>query len=476
MISTALLIGGSVVFHFVAAGMALRLIRTTQRWRAWIFVSVALGLTGAMRAITFYDTVIAEPPKPIDLVTEVVAFCVAALMLLGIGFIGSVIERMLRVQAELRINQRRFKEFAEFATDWLWEIDTDGKIIWTSDGDDKVSDFSFANTVGMTHEEISGDLMAPNEWVAYRTALKDQTALRGFEYRFRGTDNRICFATIEGKPRFDTHGNYLGHRGSTSDITARKRAEEALQQALISAERANTAKSEFLATMSHEFRTPLNAILGFSEMLRSQYFGPLGSDNYREYAHDIHNSGAHMLSLINDILDISAIEAGKRSLVKETINVDQLLRICARHVEKSVEDGDLKLVLNIPRDLPALYADKRSIIQIIQNLLSNAVKFTDPEGSIIVSVSSGPSTMTMEIRDTGTGIPADKLSSVTEPFSQTHSDPHVTQMGTGLGLAIVQSLVDVHDGNLKIESEVGVGTTVTLVFPLPSGHGYDEAG
>jgi len=250
------------------------------------------------------------------------------------------------------------------------------------------------------------------------------------------------------------------------DITVQKHTEHKMIVATEAAERASQAKSEFLATMSHEFRTPLNAILGFSEMLRAQYFGPLGSESYQDYANDIHNSGAHMLTLINDILDIAAIEAGKRVMEKETIALDQMLTACVRNVEPAAADRNIDLSLDIPNDLPSLYADRRSVTQIVLNLLSNAIKFNNHEGEITLSAAASARTISIKVMDTGIGIPSESLPSITDAFSQGHSDPHMAQSGTGLGLSIVNSLVDAHDGKLQIESEVGKGTTVSVVFPL----------
>ncbi len=249
------------------------------------------------------------------------------------------------------------------------------------------------------------------------------------------------------------------------DISERKQVEKKLQVALIDAERANQAKSEFLATMSHEFRTPLNAILGFSEMLRLQYFGPLGADNYQGYAEDIHTSGEHMLDLVNDMLDIAAIEAGKRPMINEDVDVGKILSDCCRNFEPAANINGIVLSLDVPDDSPSIYTDKRSITQIVLNLLSNAVKFTGPGGIITVSAMPAEKELTIKVRDTGIGIPADKLSTITDPFTQTHSNPHITQIGTGLGLSIVKSLVEINDGKLTIESEIDKGTTVTVKFP-----------
>ena len=244
-----------------------------------------------------------------------------------------------------------------------------------------------------------------------------------------------------------------------------------LQMALGNAQKATQAKSEFLATMSHEFRTPLNAILGFSEMLRAQYFGPLGAENYSEYVNDIHKSGEHMLALVNDVLDISAIEAGKHRITKEAIMLKDELVDCARSFKAGARQSEIDLSFEVPDSLPIFYADKRSIIQIIQNLVSNALKFTNRGGVVVVSVVATEQTMKIEVKDSGIGISPGLLKIVTEPFSQSLSDPYVAQLGTGLGLSIVKSLVEIHDGRLSIDSEVGEGTTVTVTFPLHDDNG-----
>jgi len=249
------------------------------------------------------------------------------------------------------------------------------------------------------------------------------------------------------------------------NITQRVQAEEDRRQALFEAEQANQAKTEFLATMSHEFRTPLNAILGFSEMLRAQYFGPLGAKNYKEYANDIHHSGEHMLALINDILDISAIEAGKRELARDDVDIHEVLSHCIRNLDFQACEKNIRVSLETTGGLSQVTADRRSIVQVFQNLLSNAIKFTNPEGKVSVSVEDEDSDIVIVLKDTGIGIPKERIQTITDPFSRVISDPHLAQEGTGLGLSIVKSLVEAQCGKLQIDSEVGTGTTVTVTFP-----------
>lgn len=253
---------------------------------------------------------------------------------------------------------------------------------------------------------------------------------------------------------------------SLIDVTPQKEIEEQLRQALVNAEIANQAKSEFLATMSHEFRTPLNAILGFSEMLQGQYFGPLGAKNYEDYAFDIHSSGEHMLSLVNDLLDISEIEAGKRFFEPESLDLIPVAQTALQSLGPKANENQITLELKFDSPLPTVCADRRSVLQILQNLLSNAIKFSDPGGAVITTLRSTDHGVELVVEDSGAGIPADRLEVITQPFTRSYRDPHIAQDGWGLGLSIVSSLVEEHDGSLTFESELGKGTSVTVGLPF----------
>lgn len=267
-------------------------------------------------------------------------------------------------------------------------------------------------------------------------------------------------------PILDADGRLTGIGTVATDISERKEAEDARNEALVEAERANQAKSEFLATMSHEFRTPLNAIIGFSEMIRAGYFGPLGNERYEEYLGDILSSGQHMLKLVNDILDIAAIESGKRDLKKERFALSEVLAGCVKLLIATANERNIEIRQEPPADRISLYAEKRSVMQILMNLLSNAVKYTEPHGLIVISATDDHYGKTICIRDTGIGIPRDRLASIKAPFTQVRSDPQLVAEGTGLGLSIADSLARANGAELTIESEIGEGTTVTLSFPL----------
>jgi two-component system, cell cycle sensor histidine kinase PleC len=232
------------------------------------------------------------------------------------------------------------------------------------------------------------------------------------------------------------------------------------------AEEANQAKSKFLANMSHELRTPLNAIIGFSEIMESSMFGPLGSDKYREYCHDIHQSGQYLLDVINDILDMSKIEAGRIRLDAEPIELDSFLNDAMRVVSGRANDKRLKLIARIGAGI-RLTADHRLLKQIILNLLSNAVKFTPEGGRVTIRArATVGGWVSVSIADTGIGIPEDALARLGRPFEQVESQLTKSHQGSGLGLAIAKSLTELHLGTMRIHSTLGRGTMVLLRLPV----------
>jgi signal transduction histidine kinase len=240
---------------------------------------------------------------------------------------------------------------------------------------------------------------------------------------------------------------------------------EELRAAKESAERADRTKSEFLANISHELRTPLNAIMGFSEVIRDALFGPV-DPHYRSYATDIHESGRHLLAVINDILDLTKLESGRFDLHEEAVSVSALVETCRDMVAAKAKERGLHLAVRVPAGLPRLRADPLRLRQILLNLLSNAVKFTPSGGRIVASVQLAPDGgMLFEIKDTGIGMKAGDIALALEPFRQIDSQLNRTYEGTGLGLPLVKRLTELHDGRLEIVSAQGQGTTVLVRIP-----------
>ncbi len=257
-------------------------------------------------------------------------------------------------------------------------------------------------------------------------------------------------------------------RKTVDDLQESQERETALarryENEKIRAEEANRSKSEFLANMSHELRTPLNAINGFSEIMLKEMFGPLGDDRYTEYVRDILASGQHLLALINDILDMSKIEAGKLTLQTDLIYPDEIVEQCARLMRGRAHEAGLDLKMEMA-ELPEIEADPRALKQVLLNLMSNAIKFTQESGVVEVRADFENDGVVFTVRDSGIGIAAGDLERLGRPFEQIESQHSKSHQGSGLGLALSKSLVEMHGGWLKIESEVGLGTTVTFYMP-----------
>jgi signal transduction histidine kinase len=250
-------------------------------------------------------------------------------------------------------------------------------------------------------------------------------------------------------------------------LTSLRRGQANLLQAMHEAQLADRSKTEFLANMSHELRTPLNAIIGFSQMMRDQTLGPMGNEQYTEYSADIHKSGQHLLDIINDVLDLSKIEAGNLELQIHETTLPTVIDAVRRLIEPRAVTKNIALHMDVAHDVPAtIYADGRALKQILLNLLSNAVKFTPPGGRVTMRITRNINgTVAVTVSDTGRGIAKDHLPLVMLPFHQVDGPFTSSDGGTGLGLPISASLAVLHGGDLQLESEVGKGTTVLVTIP-----------
>jgi cell cycle sensor histidine kinase DivJ len=242
------------------------------------------------------------------------------------------------------------------------------------------------------------------------------------------------------------------------------------------AETANDAKTRFLAAVSHELRTPLNAILGFSDILTGEYFGKLENDRQREYVTLIHQSGSHLLSVVNTMLDVSKIEAGRYELMSEPFVVADSVRACEQMLGLQAREKGIKLTSRVPRALGEAIADQRAIQQILINLVGNAIKFTDRGGIVTIDAAREGGDLLLTVSDTGIGIPADKLALIGQPFMQVQNEYTRKYEGTGLGLSLVKGLVALHGGSFVIESRPGEGTVITIRVPADgTGAARDDA-
>jgi cell cycle sensor histidine kinase DivJ len=315
---------------------------------------------------------------------------------------------------------------------------------------------------------------------AYLTALSDAArgnAERSVEFRVRRdlpgngerlANNSVGFIWVEMRCR------PLGPSASAEsevvavmrDVTDRKVQEQALDLARTAAEQADAAKSRFLATMSHELRTPLNAIIGFSEMIVQEDALMLNAVRRKEYAQLINDSGQHLLSVVNGILDMSKMESGSFEISPESFTPRAALLNCCNLLALKARENGIDLVTRAPQDLPDMTGDPRAFKQIVLNLVSNAIKFTERGGTVTVAAAIDGSRLVLRVSDTGVGIAADDLERIGDPFFQAGKTYQRRHEGTGLGLSIVKSLVGLHAGEMSVQSKIDEGTTVTVALPL----------
>jgi cell cycle sensor histidine kinase DivJ len=285
------------------------------------------------------------------------------------------------------------------------------------------------------------------------------------EVRLKRADGSHVWTEMRCRPAAPTNGVAADIVAVTRDISERKRNERALIDARDLAEQANRAKSRFLANMSHELRTPLNAIIGFSEVMTFEMFGPVGSPRYLEYARLIHESGGHLLELINGVLDMSKIEAGKFELSEELFDLEEIATQAARFVKLQADRKGVALKLSVALPAKTIFADKRAIKQMLVNLITNGVKFTPRGGEVRIQAARDAGGIEIAVEDTGVGIGPEDLKRLGQPFEQVEGEHVRAQEGTGLGLALVKALTAMHGGDAAISSVLGEGTTVHVRLP-----------
>jgi PAS domain S-box-containing protein len=367
------------------------------------------------------------------------------------------------LRAELAQMRRQLDDLGRLVSEWIWEVDRN--LVLTG-----VSPRVF-DQLGYHPRELVGrpfaDLVGPDLPLVDGGTAQRARPFREVEVRIADRGGRPRSVRISGLPVFDeADGRLQGYRGTARDVTDLKAREAALLEAKSAAEQSNRAKSQFLAQMSHELRTPLNAIIGFSEIMHSEALGPLGTQQYRTYAADIAESARHLSQVINDVLDVAKLEAGKFELHEDSVDPDDLLQRAVRLVAPRAEEAGVVLT-RVPCEAPpSLLADGRKLLQVLLNLLSNAVKFTDAEGRVSVSGTCAPDGgFTFEVTDTGIGMTPEDMAVALAPFGQVDSSLSRRYEGTGLGLPLAKALTELHDGRLEIDSAPGAGTRIRVRLP-----------
>jgi len=311
-------------------------------------------------------------------------------------------------------------------------------------------------------------LVHPDDLGLIGDSLRAVQEGRSYSYDFRIVDahGEVRYLHAMGTPEFDSGGTPIAVDGIIQDITDRKQMEQALRDARDAAERGSRAKSEFLANMSHELRTPLNAIIGFSEIMREEILGPVAVPKYREYLGDINTSAQHLLLIINDILDIARIEAGRVELKEARIDLKRMIEECTRMLRGRISDAGLKLETSYENGAPWCIGDERLLRQVLLNLTSNAIKFTPSGGRVRIQVGRKVGgELTLAVQDTGIGMTAEEAAVALRPFGQIQGAFVRSREGVGLGLPLAKSFVELHGGVLQVDSAPGRGTTVMVNLP-----------
>jgi PAS domain S-box-containing protein len=360
---------------------------------------------------------------------------------------------------------RELKSILDTATDGVIVVDRDGAVLALNRSAEALFGYEYAEMVRRPFTE----LFAPESEHAARDYL-DGLTKNGVASVLN--DGREVIGRVRQGgliPLFMTMGR-IGDGGTKfcavlRDITQWKRAEEDLLNAKRTAERASSAKSDFLAKISHEIRTPLNAIIGFSEVRMEERFGAIGNERYREYMKDIHASGQHLVSLINDLLDLSKIEAGKLDLVFASVNLNELVRQCVALMQPQANQQRIIIRSSLSQTLPPVVADARSVRQIVLNLLSNSIKFTGAGGQVIVSTAlTDRAEAILRVRDTGVGMTDKEIETAMEPFRQLQTSTRYGSGGTGLGLPLTKALAEANRAAFSIKSARDAGTLVEITF------------
>lgn len=350
---------------------------------------------------------------------------------------------------------------------WIWNLN-DHSVEWSDElyrifGLTKDSfALNIDNVTKLIHRRDLGRAIQ-----SFQRAMIDKKDFE-LELRIKQPEGETRYMRCQGRCKTENDGEVTALFGILQDITDRHEYETELMQAKDSAERAYATKSQFLANMSHELRTPLNAIIGFSEMIQQQLLGPIGTEKYLDYVSGIRESGEHLLDLITDILDMSKIEAGKYELNLEKIKIHDVLDMALHMIESRALDNNIKLKRTWTKDAnsPLINVDRRAVMQIALNILSNAVKFSGENGKVTAECLQRDNYIVIKVTDTGIGIPANKINDILRPFEQVCNQYSRNHEGSGLGLAITKELVELHGGNLFLESTVGKGTTVTVRLPI----------
>lgn len=383
-----------------------------------------------------------------------------------VGSMTDVEERRQTEQALVEA-EKKYRNIVQHASAGIYQATKEGQFISVNNAMAKILGYDSPDDILQEITDISKQLyLNPGERDRFIRELDRKDEVMDFENKIVRKDGSEIWVRENTRLVRDDTGKILFFEGTMEDITQRKLAEIALIEAKQQSDLANRAKSEFLANMSHELRTPLNAIIGFSEIIKNEVFGPVGRKEYWEYSNDIFESGKRLLNVINEILDVSKIEAGERQLNEGVIDLGKVLEACIGLQRARAQAGELSLALELSPMMPKVIGEELAMKQIFMNLLSNAIKFTPNGGHISIRDDlDDEGNLSVSVTDTGIGIDAANIQKAISPFGQIDNSLSRDNSGTGLGLTLVNALINLHGGSMDIISQKNIGTTVTIIIP-----------
>jgi len=360
--------------------------------------------------------------------------------------------------------ERTHRAFFDHAIEGIFRTTAEGRYLDANPALARIYGYEnpAALIAGLTN--IAGQLyLDPKRRGEFQAIMQDRDEVTDFVSQIRRRDGSAIWISENARAVRDWAGQLVFYEGTVEDVTARIESDEALRRALAEAEEASHAKTAFLAAMSHELKTPLNSVLGFSEMLKGEMLGPIGQPAYRDYAQNIHDSGKRLLAVINNILDVTRLQGGAVTLDLRAVDLRDLAEDA---VALARGESTHEVTFELAPGLPQIEADAGRLKQALANLLSNAFKFTPEGGAISLSVCAAANGgISIAVADEGIGMETDQIEAALEPFRQLDRELSRRFEGTGLGLSIAKSLVELHGGTLSVESAVGEGTTVTIALP-----------
>jgi PAS domain S-box-containing protein len=425
---------------------------------SWTFVaSLAAGLAGGLLLLPFAGD------QFIGAALTFGALCIAA----AATYRALKARNEVEILRQILLDEASYHAFVDGAIEGFFRTTRDGHYLIANPALARIYGYESPDQLCTELTDIAASLYVdPKRREEFKAEMTANRIVQDFVSQIRRRDGSIIWIAENARVVTDEDDQFLFYEGTVEDITLQRESEEAMRRALAETHEAARAKAAFLAAMSHELKTPLNAVIGFSDLMRQELFGPIGEERYKSYIGDIHDNGKHLLAMINDILDLSRVEGHLIDLDEQPVSIADAAA-AARDTVLQTRKHAAPISIAIVQDLPPVRADEKRLQQILVHLLSNAAKFTPPAGKIRVSASRASDRgLVIEIADSGIGMAPDQVQQALEPFKQLDNRIARKFEGVGLGLPLASALCRLHGAKLTVSSERGRGTTVRVHFPV----------